>query len=263
MLAVIKSTPKIIRWNVKIVTKTAPHAPVQNSPNAQLVLKGNTNIKKILVTPLVLTVCSPIQQTSNASTVILHAQNAMASVAQVALSANLIFIIRSLERVNLMENVSPNVLLPSMEIPRLNAWKNAQQEPTTTMISEDVLVAVILVNLLMTSLNNVSKFAQMANSAIQTTTCAKSAPPIVPNALETIWPPALFVPRSTIVMIRIVLLPVIKLYSPVMSPENANPTWHIQWKNYRVLLQTLQTIMVLKQSSVKRPKFSEWNFQLK
>jgi len=123
---------------VKIVTLIVPPVPVQNSINAQLVLQDNTNIKKILVTPIVLTVCSLIHQTLNVSIVMPHAQNVMALVPQVVLNANPISIIRLLEMVNLMANVSPNVLLPSTEIPHSDALKIAPLEPTMMMIQENV-----------------------------------------------------------------------------------------------------------------------------
>lgn len=123
---------------MKIVTQIVHPVPVQNSLNAQLVLQDNTNIKKILVTPIVLTVCSLIHQTLNVSIVMPHAQNVMALVPQVVLNANPISIIRLLEMVNLMANVSPNVLLPSTEIPHSDALKIAPQEPTMMMIQENV-----------------------------------------------------------------------------------------------------------------------------
>jgi len=85
-------------------------------------------------------------------------------------------------------------------------------------------VVAILANLLTISLKNVSKFAQTANSAIQAIICAKVVPPIVPNVLVMIWLLAHFVHRSSIAMIKVVLIRVIKLCSPVMLPENVNHT---------------------------------------
>jgi hypothetical protein len=152
----------------------------------------------------------------------LHALNAMALVALVAQNAKRISITRSLDRVDLMGNVLLNVLLPSMEISHLIVSRNAHQDLTTMMNPDNVLVAVNLVNLLMTSSDNVSKFAQMVNSAIQTTICAKAVPPIVQNVQEMIWLPAPFAHRNSIATKIVVFLLVTKLCSPVMSPENVN-----------------------------------------